>query len=219
MPTEPYKIGKRYRVTMVRGWWLQDLRDEPDWVPVMGPLHEDTAFFSLSAFHYHVDPRFLNERLQRRVEADRARYKGLGGATEDWHPSYSRVLTNFPSNDRNHYISIDESNAYVLEKTYCTMVTSHPRQWGIDRMATRTSRVLCRAELPEAHIEHKTTRTFLNLRKAYGEPSGDRCPHRGYDLRSVPIDADGCRQCPLHQLRVRAPQHADGTPVPTRETR
>ena len=115
------------------------------------------------------------------------------------------MVTNFPTGDQTYYISIDERNAYVLEKAYGTIVSEHPRQWGVERIATCASQLLCRRELPEADIDQSSSKNFASLREAYGEPSGDRCPHRGYDLRSVPIASDGCRQCPLHQLRVRAP--------------
>ena len=208
MPAEPYKIGEKYRVTMVRGWWLQELHDKPEWFPVMGTLHEDKAVFGLGAFHYHVDPRFLDERLDKRVEADRERDERFGAISGNWHPSYRRVMTNFPAREQAHYIGIDDRNAYVREKAYGTIVTVHPRQWGVKRIATRSSQLLCRRKLPNADVNQYIGKKFRKLREAYGEPSGDRCPHRGYDLRSVPIDPDGCRQCPLHQLRVRAPHVA-----------
>ncbi len=202
---EPYRVGSTHLVTMVRGWWLQELEEEPEWLPTMGPLHEDEDFFSLPAFHFHVDPRFLDERLDKRVEADRRREMILGARDASWHPSYRRVMTNFPSDDGKHYIEIDEGNAYLLEKRYGTIVSTHPKQWGIDRIATRTRRLLCRRELPAACLSQSSSENFAKLREAYGRPAGDRCPHRGYDLRSVPIGPDGRRQCPLHQLRVRAP--------------
>ena len=46
---------------------------------------------------------------------------------------------------------------------------------------------------------------FHELQKAYAGACGDVCPHRGYDLRTIPIDGDGYRRCPLHQLKVKAP--------------
>ena len=193
---------------MVRGWWLQDLRDEPEWFPVMGPLHDDREFFGLGSLHYHVDPRFLDERLEARVEADLERDRRLGAASGDWHPSYRRVLSNFPARNKAHYIAIDYCNAYVLEKGCGTIVSAHARQWGIASIATRSSLLPCRRVLPPADVNQDAATTFVKLREAYGEPSADRCPHRGYDLRSVPIDPDVCRQCPLHQLRVRAPHAA-----------
>ena len=193
---------------MVRAWWLQELREEPEWFPVMGPLHEDKAFFGLGAFHYHVDARFLDQRLDERVDADIERDRRMGGVSSEWHPSYRRVITNFPAPRPGHYISIDDAGAYIIEKAYGTTVTAHARQWGIKQIETRSSRLLCRRDLPDASVRRAVSRSFLKLRKAYGERSGDRCPHQGYDLRSVPIDPDGCRQCPLHQLRVRAPQGA-----------
>ena len=130
MPAQPYKVGKTYRVTMVRGWWLQEVHDEPEWFPVMGSLHEDREVFGLDALHYHVDPRFLDDRLVKRVAADFERDRRLGAFNGSWHPSYRRVMTNFPTAKRAHYIAVDNRNAYVVEKAYGTTVAAHPRQWG-----------------------------------------------------------------------------------------
>ena len=78
------------------------------------------------------------------------------------------------------------------------------REWGLARIQRRTRVLTCVRNLPKAKIGlDRTTQGCRLLRKQYEDACGDICPHRGYDLRNVPIDADGYRQCPLHQLRVR----------------
>ena len=80
------------------------------------------------------------------------------------------------------------------------------RRWGLRRIRTRQRRAVCTAPLPAASLKRLDERGgFAQLHEAYPQAQGDVCPHRGYDLRSVEPDADGYRQCPLHQLRVRCP--------------
>ena len=57
--SDPYVVGRYYTVPTVRGKVYSDLYD---W-PVMGPEHEDAEFINFPHQHYHVDWRFVPERL------------------------------------------------------------------------------------------------------------------------------------------------------------
>ena len=55
-------VGKYYSVPAVRvnEWWRFQ-----GWLPVMGPMHEDAEFINFPWHHFHVDWRFVSEKLWR----------------------------------------------------------------------------------------------------------------------------------------------------------
>ena len=59
MKIEAYTIGRYYLVPVVRGNWLGR---EGDW-PVLGPLHDDTEYIGFDIKHFHVDARFLSDKI------------------------------------------------------------------------------------------------------------------------------------------------------------
>lgn len=61
--SEPYQIGRCYRVPTVHGI-LSNM--ERDW-PVFLPIHEDTEIIEFPYWHYHVDWRFVAEKELRMV--------------------------------------------------------------------------------------------------------------------------------------------------------
>lgn len=63
--TAPPVVGRYYLVPTVHGMWFGKVAN---W-PVMGPKHEDTKFFRFKDQHYHLDRRFLAERLVRHAVA------------------------------------------------------------------------------------------------------------------------------------------------------
>lgn len=80
---ETYIIGKRYRVPIVRGYinwkWAE-------W-PVLGPKHEDRDYIGFEPEHYHLDARFLSNRLLRVVEDTRRGENGVFAIVihdDDW---------------------------------------------------------------------------------------------------------------------------------------
>lgn len=56
---EPPVVGKFYLVPFIRAKWFHY---EADW-PVYGPLHEDAKHFDFKHLHYHIDPRFIPQRV------------------------------------------------------------------------------------------------------------------------------------------------------------
>lgn len=65
--TEPVVEGRYYLVPTVEAIHFQHLTA---W-PVIGPEHSDAEFFNFRANHYHIDGRFLSQRLMRHVPDNR----------------------------------------------------------------------------------------------------------------------------------------------------
>lgn len=63
---QPYTIGKYYSVPTVYGQLYATLAH---W-PVIGPKHEDAEIINFPDLHYHVDWRFVPQRLLARVGWD-----------------------------------------------------------------------------------------------------------------------------------------------------
>jgi hypothetical protein len=67
---EEPQVGERYLVPVVRELRVgpRGLRIVGDlWVPVIGPLHDDTEIIGLPARHWHVDFRFAGARVLLRM--------------------------------------------------------------------------------------------------------------------------------------------------------
>ena len=202
---EPHVQGRVYEVTEVLSWWLAHHYEEPAWLPTMGELHEDTAFFRLPALHYHVDPRYLSGQMQACAENEqkKAQRYELYPDYQTWHPAYHRVLCDFPADHPTEYFTISAEKTSIWDRREARWSRTMPAAWGLERIRTRKRLLECRRRLPPAANDERSGRGFVELRNAFGNVCGDICPHRGYDLRSVPV-VDGYRTCPLHQLRVRA---------------
>ena len=203
-------------MTFVHGWWLSEPATEPEWWPVMGPLHDDAEFFGFQVLHYHVDPRFLT---RRQAAAATERQRRAVFVDKPWHPAYQMVLTHFAvdrgsnawwKDDRaaasaTGCILIAKGRTAIVERTTGLVEQHVGESWGRGMIRRRTREARCRRRLPPARIDAERDRGFHEIRQRWCGVEGDVCPHRGYDLRNVPVDRDGYRQCPLHQLRVRAP--------------
>lgn len=67
MKEEIYEIGKYYKIPCVQ--IVNDLSWAKigEWVPIIGPKHEDTEIINFPAEHYHIDLRFITERAFERI--------------------------------------------------------------------------------------------------------------------------------------------------------
>ena len=212
--SQTYRIQQTYEITEVLGYWLMPIESEGEWLPIMGNLHDDTEYFDFPLLHYHVDPRFLNDSQKARAATAMRKRAWLNNGTT-WHPAYREVVAHFPAGNGG-YMSIEQDRTVIIEPAAFhgdhaddEKLTRKTRSWGIQRIRTRKRRVQCKDTLPPAELDDiEDAHVFRSLREAFPNAVGDRCPHRGYDLRSIQPDADGYRQCPLHQLRVRCPQQA-----------
>ena len=190
-----YRVRRTYPMTEVFGWWFTSTKTSPRWVPVMGELHEDSRFFRFNLLHYHVDPRFLEPKVNDEVQ------RSLHGWTR-WHAAYTEVLAYFAiEGDAEHYFTLTPDATLMFARDGGVIEGNLDRAWGEARIQRRTRNVRCYRRMPR-RLPDPQAQGFTKLRETYPDAAGDACPHRGYDLRNVPIDADGYRQCPLHQLRT-----------------
>ena len=182
------------------------------------------------ALSCHTWPR---HSLRRRPAA-RLKGLQQGKLPQTWHRSALEILADFPVPNDQHWHFVITNGLTRLAPNMETQLENHqdrgawrkPRErkrltrseaWGRDRIRTRQMERVCLRPLPEIRIDKPGAATpakrpapesildpFHQLQAFFPDAAGDTCPHRGYDLRTVPIEADGYRQCPLHQLRVRA---------------
>lgn len=59
------QIGKYYLVQCVRTKWKGS--DTTDWLPILGPKHDDNAIIHFPWVHWHLDFRFISDRLLDRL--------------------------------------------------------------------------------------------------------------------------------------------------------
>ena len=173
----------------------------------MGPLHHDEEFFNITDLHYHIDPRFLSGAAARRAERDQLLDKAVHRDT--WHPAFQQIASWFPYTDEAGQMlafSLTSRETRVADRKL-RRVCLKSSDWGLSRIRKRTTSLICRRALEPPTVDRRYSDDgFHELRRHYGRKCRDVCPHRGYDLTNIPIDDKGFRQCPLHQLRVRAPK-------------
>ena len=156
-----------------------------------------------------MDPRFLDEDTEKRAqELRRRRRLHLG---DDWHPAYRIVVGTFPVPDTDdQFFVVRSEHTAIYDRTYAEQQAERTKAWELEQIARRTRRLECLRPLPPVTISgDKMNAGFHDLHAEYPDARGDLCPHRGYDLTSIPIDADGCRRCPIHQLKVQAPRRRE----------
>ena len=214
----PYEPGAEYLVTEVLTWWMTEIGEEPEWLPVMGPLHHDREFFGIGELHYHIDPRFLTGAPAQRAERQQDLDKILKRKAR--HPAFQQLASWFPYTDGTGralaFSLTDRKTRVVGRDRHMRLVYTKSTDWGRARIQKRTRSLTCRRHLQTPTVtRNDNDDVFRELRRHYGRKCRDVCPHRGYDLTSVPVDDKGIRQCPLHQLRVPAPK-ARRTTQPSR---
>lgn len=166
-------VGRHYLVPAVT---IEYCRITAQW-PVRGPMHEDKEFFSFSARHYHLDPRFVESHQARKLRS----YFGR---------SLQFIAEQFP-------------------------VHGEWRRGGDCNSPPRARLVEMKCVRRDAPYEHFTSPAVIELNNHFRDQPPIRsadgrvlCPHRRYDLSTVPVDADGYVTCPLHGLRVRCREAA-----------
>lgn len=61
-----FEVGKFYRVPCVLAH--KRFACGAGWVPVIGPLHEDAEIINFQDEHFHIDWRFVTERMLKRAQ-------------------------------------------------------------------------------------------------------------------------------------------------------
>lgn len=176
LTSEPV-VGRYYRVPCVR----VPERERLPWIPVFGPLHDDAEWLNFTAKHFHVDPRFMGDRLLRR-------YVGIRWSGRSW-----------AAQSLGRPVSVTDWK------------TGEPLPGAIYVPTMRRLRCLrrmpmfpCPLRRLDGPVADRKARPFdVEYRGAHPDARliNGRCPHRGIDLRSMPEDPDGMVTCPGHGLR------------------
>ena len=142
------------------------------WWPVLGQFHEDAEHIKFAAYHWHLDARFLSKRDLAFISH---RYnETLTDAARRW-PLHLRPGE---SKYSGRSFTKEDHPRPTLRRMKCK------RHWDDSLLADQAPWI---GALESAYREHR-------LEKAV-------CPHRGTDLSTLPIDHQGCVECPLHGLR------------------
>ena len=182
---EPWRIGHRYRVPVVRGHWHGMLRAHV-W-PVIGPVHDDADHLDFPQRHWHLDGRFLSDwnwqtvgyHAARVLSGPRIQVTGnFAGLPMGWKGCAAIVLLQHPAGDHR-----------------MDSVPLPPRRLPLRRQPP--------PELHRYYDRFTFQGRFTALQHAYRNHRlrGPVCPHRGANLTGQPLDPDGCITCPLHGLR------------------
>ena len=62
----PMELGGLYQIPHVRTPWPGS---QPNWIPVLGPRHNDTEIIGFDPEHFHIDYRFLDNQMLEEAEA------------------------------------------------------------------------------------------------------------------------------------------------------
>lgn len=171
----PPEVGRFYLVPAIQFiWWGVDAL----W-PVLGPLHTDADFFDFDRPHYHVDARFVSQRLSRRV-----------GATVGRSLDIFAKAQGYPLSRQNVTGAVDVPTGRPgLQRFKCQSAEFPYRFHGQEPVS----------KLRIAYGDFGPGQRALPIRKADGRLL---CPHRKVDLSQIAPDAEGVVTCPLHGLRV-----------------
>jgi hypothetical protein len=172
--TAPPIVGRYYWVPCI-DFNLIDI-----YFPIRGSLHHDVELNGCHKLHWHYDWRFMPVRLIKLM--------GMNPYDErDWEEAPIRILIKTP-----------ELNTEPVYKRL------------------RCKRVDNEVPYPEAVYYKNALGYWTNQRNRVGfrnklyrrykseSLNCNKCPHRGYDLTSVPADKRGKKECPLHGLKFNA---------------
>lgn len=183
---EPPVAGKFYMVPTVE----YKLRGLTTAWPVIGPRHEDTADLNFPYLHYHLDGRFLSDRMLEAIT--------YWGVTAQW-----AVATTILADPR----CINTSEPVRAE--YGSLPARPTLRQRKCRHSIFEYPASARAALIKRVGEDRIGNRLGNPAKAIHTKDGRTlCPHRKVDLSSLPRDAEGMVNCPLHGPRVNCSQVA-----------
>jgi hypothetical protein len=196
---EEPQVGERYLVPVVRELRVgpRGLRIVGDlWVPVIGPLHDDTEIIGLPARHWHVDFRFAGARVLLRMATIRPPITA-DGDDDLVEKCMTRVITDDP--EWTWAGREDGERALTMLRPGRGMPFHNPRD------DDRTQPLMWLRPLEAAYYDARLPADGCRA-----------CPHRGLPLRGQPVDEEGGVTCPGHGLRWHAvtgrhmPRRPDG---------
>lgn len=147
------------------------------WWPVIGAVHADPEI-GASYNHLHYDTRFLNKK---QLEANRK--VGEGGM----YRAGSTVITGDAA--AMAIVHIVQNN---------TLTPGEPGEQRYRRLRCVRAQLTFPAELPPVEALEAI------YKKSWVKKDCRTCPHRGFPLASMPVDAEGGIVCPGHGLRWNA---------------
>lgn len=175
--------GKQYPTTCVRA--SINSSTPPEWIPVIGPPHDDAKFIGFKPVHLHIDWRFLDHEQRDKVME-------LGDKA-----AYDLVITTVYIEGQLQPTSLNDALADNQIANHSFLKQVPKTYYG-----------------PFPEYPDDTPYWLPALSAAYRQASlddGRICPHRGADLSDIEPNAQGVIVCPLHGLRWLA---ANGQPVP-----
>lgn len=172
-----YEIGQSYRVPCVKAAkrYSDGRRIETwsgQWIPVLGPIHEDGEIIGFPYPHWHVDWRFASDAVFRRAQGIRQNWAVLAVPIMK-HPKKSYEL----APDMLERIVLSDTPVLRLRK--CKRVS--PKWTDIRGVDVHWLKPL------EKHCADMKMRNMV-------------CPHRGLPLQGCPQDGDVVH-CPGHGLK------------------
>ena len=185
-----YEVGRYYDVPHIRCYWPDGGNVfNPQWIPVLGPLHTDREIIGFLPQHWHVDFRFLRKAIRQKFGA--MTYDSPGDSV--FALPISRVVPE----------GLDtwdpEGNGDQTERS---LFVDDLAKYDVKRDSYfRLKRSLCKVDYPE-YPHPMPWQTALE--DAYAGTSlkdGLICPHKGADLSTFTPDSEDCVTCPLHGLR------------------
>ena len=190
----PLVNGRTYEITEVRSRVLQ-AGNKIQWIPVIGPFHDDAEFIGFSDRHWHIDYRFISAELARSMEE----YARRNVADEVLHPVYNLVITSVcPIGLRPLPLDGYEVGAgEQLTNNDTGERIRLPRHTWMRRNRRRCRRAYPSYPFMRPQWLPELERAYLHRRLQ----EGSVCPHRGAPLGGLQPDQDGNATCPLHGLR------------------
>jgi hypothetical protein len=171
-----FEIGKRYSVPCVKTVknhkWDRLWRGE--WIPVIGPEHQDAEIIGFPWKHWHVDWRFASEGVFKRTVRQKFGFQDSGIV-------FNYVLQRFPVQQENDGTKYETDEAFHLGE-----------------VAVR--RVTCKRAMPAYPYKLATWLPKLATACAGMRMKNMVCPHRGMPLKGCPLNGDVVT-CPGHGLR------------------
>ena len=175
---EPPRVGRKYLVpTVTYGWAGRAFA----W-PVLTPLHTD-AELGFDVPHWQVDGRFTTRDM-------------------DAH-AYAMVMAGCPTEQ---YDNSDKPLAYKMAD--CASTIALIEEAGIPMPTVPTWRAM-RCQRREIKRIWRCAKTIAKIEDYCSDHHAVRrgnrilCPHKGADLTSIPVNAEGYARCPMHQLLVK----------------
>lgn len=173
-----YKVGESYVVPCIKARTVFTNGSKVanwggEWIPVLGPVHRDAEIINFPFLHYHVDWRFVSERVFQRVARDRLDRFVL-----------AQPLMVHPSKPNER---AEDEKEMVVE----SVVPDYRMRECKREMQTWFS-----------FVGYETVRWMKGLEESCAHLKMENmvCPHRGTPLKGCPQDGDVVH-CPNHGLR------------------